>query len=36
MLPRNETDPGREMPPVLELRPIADGGDDFRGGLWER
>ena len=33
MLPRNETDPGRQMPPVLELRPIADSGDDCRGGL---
>jgi hypothetical protein len=34
MLSRNETDPGGEMPPILELRSIADGGDDCRGGLW--
>jgi hypothetical protein len=33
MLPRNETDPGCQMPPVLEFRPIADSGDDRRGGL---
>ena len=34
MLPRNKTDPGRQMAPVLEFRAVADGGDDRRGGLW--
>src|ERR1700741_1723504 len=34
MLSRNETDPGRQVAPVLELRAIANSGDDCRGSLW--
>jgi len=33
MLAWNETNPSGETPPVLELRAVADGGDDCGGGL---
>ena len=33
VLPRYEAKPGRHVPPILEVAPISDGGDDSRGYL---
>jgi hypothetical protein len=33
MLPRHQAEPGRHMPPILELRTIPDGGNNRRGQL---